>query len=254
MKPMEWNPELYMSKHATIIESGRDVLALLAPRPEERVLDLGCGTGQLTHAIAGRGARVTGLDSSPAMIETAQREFPNLDFVLADATDFSFPEPFDAVFSNAALHWMRPPEKTIACVARCLRQGGRFVAEFGGQGHITELRRAVEQTWREMTGRDLEWNYYFPSISGFSALLEACGLEVREACLFDLRTKLDDGENGLRNFLVMFGGERLQAAPEPAREKWLRRVEQLARPTLLHDGDWYLDRRRIRVLAVKTAA
>ncbi len=254
MDTMEWNPELYATKHSFVFEGGREALALLAPRPGERILDLGCGTGQLTQAIAETGASVTGLDSSPAMIEAARREFPGLPFVLADASDFSFPQPFDAVFSHAAMHWVKSPAKAVDCIANSLRDGGRFVTEFGGKGHIAGLRRAVETTWREMTGGELEWDYYFPSIAGFSALLERSGLEVRDASLVELRTKLDDGENGLRNFLIMFGGSRLNGVSDAAREKWLRRVEQIARPRLFHDGAWYLNRRRVRVLAVKTEA
>lgn len=251
---MEWNPELYVSKHSFVYEGARDALALLAPQPGERILDLGCGAGQLTQVIAESGASVTGVDSSAAMIEAARRAYPKISFVLADATSFSFPQPFDAAFSNAAMHWMSPPEKALQSVAGCLRTGGRFVAEFAGKGHLTQLRRAVEATWREMTGRHFEWKLYSPSIGEFSTALERCGLEVRDARLFETRTKLDDGENGLRDFMKMFGGEYLRAAPEAAAEKWLRRTEEMARPTLFHDGRWYLDRRRIRVLAVKNTA
>jgi SAM-dependent methyltransferase len=252
MEAKEWDPQLYTTKHSFVFEGGRGALALLAPQPGERILDLGCGTGQLTQAIAESGARVTGLDSSPAMIEAARREFPGLPFVLADAADFSFPQPFDAVFSHATMHWVKPPEKAIECVARCLREGGRFVTEFGGKGHITRLRRAVEATWREMTGGELDWDFYFPSVAEFSTLLEHAGLEVRDARLLDVPTKLEDGENGLRNFLTMFGAKYLGAAPESAREKWLRRAEEIARPELFHDGAWHLDRRRVRVLAVRS--
>jgi SAM-dependent methyltransferase len=252
MKAMEWNPELYTKKHAVIYEGGGEALAILAPRAGERILDLGCGTGQLTQAIAESGASVTGLDSSAAMIEAARCEFPGLPFVLADAADFAFPQPFDAVFSHATMHWVKPPEKAIECVARCLRKEGRFVAEFGGKGHITKLRRAVEATWREMTGGELEWDFYFPSVAEFSTLLEGAGLEVRDARLLEVPTKLEDGENGLRNFLTMFGAKYLRAVPESAREKWLGRAEEIARPELFREGSWYLDRRRVRVLAVKS--
>lgn len=248
---MEWDPELYVSRHSFVFDSGREALRLLAPRPGERILDLGCGTGQLTQAIATSGARVTGLDSSPAMIQAARRRYPHLSFVSGDATNFSFPDPFDGVYSNAAIHWMNPPEQAVACVARCLRTGGRLAAEFGGQGHLADLRSALEKTWREMTGRELEWKMYFPSVSEFTAVLKGCGLEVRQARMVDLRTRLEDGENGLRHFLTMFGGERLRAAPAPMREKLFRRAEELARPALFHDGSWYLDRRRLRLLAVK---
>lgn len=249
---MKWDAELYVTKHSFVFETGREALAILAPKPGERILDLGCGTGQLTQAIAESGALATGLDGSAEMIAAARREYPELAFVHADATDFSFSEPFDAVFSNAALHWMKPQEKVARCVARALREGGRFAAQFAGKGHIALLRRALEQAWREMTGREPEWDFYLPSIGEFSGLLERAGLEVREARLSEVVTKLEDGASGLRNFLTMFGSERLRAAPEPLREKFLKRTEELARPTLYREGDWYVDRRRIFVLAVKS--
>ncbi|MGB6876276.1 MAG: class I SAM-dependent methyltransferase [Candidatus Acidiferrales bacterium] len=248
---MEWNPELYVSKHSFVYEGGRDVLALLAPQPGEHVLDLGCGTGQLTQAIAESGANVTGLDTSAAMIDAARRAYPKLSFVQSDATNFTFPKPFDAVFSNAAMHWMNPAERAVQCVARSLREGGRFAVELAGKGHIAQLRRAVDTTWREMTGREFKWNLYSPSISQFSA--GGCGLEVREARLFDVQTKLEDGKDGLHNFLKMFGGESLRGVPENAVEKSLRRIEEIARPALSRNGSWYLDRRRIRVLTVKSS-
>jgi trans-aconitate methyltransferase len=248
---MGWNPELYVSKHSFVYEGGRDALAVLAPRPVERILDLGCGTGQLTHAIAESGACVVGLDSSLEMIEAARRAYPALSFVVADACNFSFPEPFDAAFSNAAMHWMNPPDKASRCVAACLREGGRFVVEFAGKGHLARLRAAVETTWREMTGEKFAWKLYSPSISEFSGVLEHCGLEVREARLFEVQTKLGDAESGLRNFLKMFGSEYLSKVPARAADQWLSRTEELARPALFRDGCWHLDRRRIRVLAVK---
>jgi trans-aconitate methyltransferase len=102
-----WDPQAYQAKHSFVWQFGSSLLELLDPRPGERILDVGCGTGQLTSEIARSGARVTGLDSSPEMLAEARRNYPNLHFVQADAAGFSFDEPFDAVFSNAALHWVK---------------------------------------------------------------------------------------------------------------------------------------------------
>lgn len=248
---MEWDPALYVSKHSFVFESGRETLAMLAPQPGERILDLGCGTGQLTQAIAEAGADVTGLDGSPEMIEAARRRFPNLALVLADAADFDFPERFDAVFSNAVLHWMKEPVRVVERISRSLRHGGRFAVQLAGKGHLTLFRQAGEAAWREATGRDLPWSLYLPSLAEFCGLLEQAGLEVREARLSDAFTRLEDGENGLRNFMMMFGGERLRSAPQAIREKLVRRTEEYARPSLFRDGSWHLDRRRIFALAVK---
>src|SRR5260370_34115148 len=144
MSTPEWDAGLYTGKHSFVYEFGRELVALLAPQRGECILDLGCGSGQLTQAIAESGARVTGLDNSASMIDTASRAYPNLSFVLADAKDFLFDEPFDAGFSNASLLWVKPPEKVIEGVRKCLRPGGRFVADFRGQGNVRCIYDAAE--------------------------------------------------------------------------------------------------------------
>src|ERR1041384_1391697 len=106
----EWNPALYDQKHSFVFEYGHELLALLQPKCAELILDLGCGTGHLTNQIAHTGARVIGLDDSPSMLTTARQNYPQLDFRLADAVEFSTPEQFDAVFSNAVLHWVTRAE------------------------------------------------------------------------------------------------------------------------------------------------
>src|SRR5215831_1542093 len=116
-----WNPSLYDQKHAFVSEYGRDLISLLNPQPGERILDLGCGTGKLTKAIFDAGARVVGIDNSPAMIETAQAQYPELEFLLADATSFAFPDSFDGVFSNAVLHWVMKPAEAVRRIAEALR-------------------------------------------------------------------------------------------------------------------------------------
>ena len=108
-----WNAELYDDKHSFVWKLASSVVEFLAPQPGERILDLGCGTGQLTDQISNSGAQVVGLDNSPAMIEEACRLYPQLQFRLANAQGFDVPKPFDAVFSNAALHWIKQPEKVV---------------------------------------------------------------------------------------------------------------------------------------------
>ncbi len=251
MNAQEWDAALYTAKHSFVYEYGRELVTLLAPQRDERILDLGCGSGQLTHAIAQSGARVTGLDKSASMIDSARRDYPTLTFVLGDATDFSFDQPFDAVFSNAALHWVKPPEKVLACVARCLRRGGRFVAEFGGKGNIGHIFAAAEAAARELTRQVMQNALYFPSIAEYSAILENRGLDVCQAWLFDRLTKLEDGENGLRNWLRMFGEKTFGTFPDDVRSEWIERTQEKARALLFRDGSWYADYRRLRVVAVR---
>lgn len=105
MMAQSWNAALYQSKHSFVWERGRDLVTLLDPKPGERILDVGCGTGQLTAEIARAGAEVTGIDSSPAMIEEARRNFSEIRFAVHDVCTLPFDGVFDGVFSNAALHW-----------------------------------------------------------------------------------------------------------------------------------------------------
>ncbi|MGH2645856.1 MAG: class I SAM-dependent methyltransferase, partial [Chitinophagaceae bacterium] len=142
---MKWNAELYDDKHAFVFKYGESVLELLDVKPGERILDLGCGTGYLTKEIKQHGAEVVGMDASADMISRAAKEHPDVDFLLGDATDFLFTEPFDAVFSNATLHWVHKADEAVKCVYNCLKRGGRFVAEFGGRGNMQNMIAATQK-------------------------------------------------------------------------------------------------------------
>src|SRR5690242_2796609 len=122
-----WNAGLYDDKHSFVFKFGEDVVQLLAPQNGERILDVGCGTGYLTHLIAQAGARVIGIDKSASMIHRAQAVYPDLDLRVMSATDFHFDTPFDAVFSNAVLHWVLEKEAAVDRMAEALRPGGRLV-------------------------------------------------------------------------------------------------------------------------------
>jgi trans-aconitate methyltransferase len=250
-----WDPALYDSKHSFVWKYGLELIELLAPQRGERILDLGCGTGHLTNQIAVSGAAVTGLDISQAMIEQARQNYPDLEFVQGDAAAFAFTQPFDAVFSNAALHWIKRPEAVVECIARSLKPGGRFVAEFGGKGNIAAIHAALRAALRRaLQGLDLkrteEWNpWYYPSVGEYATLLERHGLAVRYATLFDRPTPLEEGERGLRLWLEMFAGDLLDTLAPSQREDVIHSVEEELRPAQFRDGAWYADYARIRVMA-----
>ena len=248
-----WDAELYDARHSFVWKYGEELIELLSPKKGERILDLGCGTGHLSQQISRSGAEVIGLDRSPAMIEQARKTYPNLEFVVADAADFEFPEPFDAVFSNAALHWMMEAGKVAACIARALKPGGRLVAEFGGKGNIKALQAAIRNALVVLghAGGEHLNLWYFPSIGEYASLVEQHHLAVTFAALFDRPTALNDSENGLRHWLDMFASELLTHFTIPERTEIVRAVEDQLRPILFHNGTWFVDYRRIRVVAVR---
>ncbi len=245
-----WNAASYQDKHSFVWRYGADLLGLLKPEPGERILDIGCGTGQLTSEIARSGAHVIGLDSSPDMLAEARKNFPDLEFVLGDASAFQFSEPFDAVFSNAALHWVKNAGGAAHSIATALRPGGRFVAEFGGHRNIASVEAALRAVLGPMA--DDRWPWYYPTIGEYATLLEAHGLEVSDAALFDRPTPLE-GADGLAVWLRMFGQTYLSQFSSEQSAEVIHRLVDFLRPTLFHNGVWTVDYRRIRVTAVRLA-
>ena len=167
------------------------------------------------------------------MIAKARQNYPGIDFRVADAAAFRDPQPFDAVFSNAVLHWIKPPEPVAAAISAALKPGGRLVVEFGGKGNVRSVTSLLEaHPW------------YYPSIAEYSTLLERNGFETITAALFPRPTAVE-GENGLRDWLKMFTSTFLPEDRAPEFERALR-------PKLYRDGVWYMDYVRLRITAVKT--
>lgn len=242
-----WDASLYESDHAFVWKYGAELLPLLDPQPAERILDLGCGTGHLTAEIAATGSQTLGIDSSADMIGQARQNYPKLKFQLADARTFSVDEPVDAVFSNAALHWIPEARPVAQALHRALKPGGRFVAEFGGKGNNAKVIAAL----KEAGASDPLLTFYFPSIGEYAGLLESEGFEVRFATLFDRPTELEDPARGLEQWLLMFQQKALAAIPAESRGRAFRQIEDRVRPELFYDGKWHIDYRRIRVVAAR---
>jgi len=248
-----WNPKLYDEKHSFVWQYGADLVALLAPKSGERILDLGCGTGHLTSKIAAGGAHVVGVDQSGEMVKAAREAYPDLEFDVRDARDLRFPGEFDAAFSNAVLHWIPEPEKVIASVWNILKPGGRFVGEFGGHGNVGKMLEAFQRAAREINPNEHGFRnpWFFPKVSEYAALLEKQGFEVRYMTLVDRPTLLDDGESGLRNWMAMFVPDLCSHLPVEKKDLLLRRAEELLRPALFREGNWFADCRRLRFAAHK---
>lgn len=246
-----WNPVSYERNHAFVWQYGQDLVQLLNPQPQERILDLGCGTGQLTAQLAAAGAEVTGLDQSPEMIAQAKANYPEIAFSVADARRFQVSQPFDAVFSNATLHWILEPDAAISCIHRALHPGGRFVAEFGGKGNVQTIISALNQALNDLSLPALQHPWYFPSVSDYTTRLEQQGFEVVQAQLFDRPTRLEAGAAGLANWLQMFANSQLDLLTPDQQAQVIDSVETQLRPMLYQNGVWTADYRRLRVVAVR---
>lgn len=224
-----WDAGAYAETARFVTDLGAPVLDLLDPRPGERVLDLGCGDGVLTAAIAARGTEVTGADASPAMVAAARAR--GLAAEVADGAALPWRSAFDAVFSNAALHWMTDPDAVIASVARALRPGGRFVAEMGGHGNVAAIRTAlVAVLARHGVETDLRGIWYFPTAEEQAHRLEAGGFAVERIELFPRPTRV---AAGLEAWLATLAAPALALLPEGARAGAAAETARLLVPALV---------------------
>lgn len=246
-----WAADDYRSSFGFVTSYGDSVFELLDARPGERVLDLGCGTGEHAAALAAQGVDVVGVDASASMLEIARRAFPHVTFVEVDAViDAPMLGLFDAVVSNAALHWMSPQESALAYVRDCLSPGGRFVAEMGGHGNVQIVRDIFRQALHDcgLGGLEIQENW-FPTIPQQSALLEETGFEVTQMVLIDRPTPLTPGSTPA-DWCAHFRARTWEQVPVQQRPRLREVIDQLAEP-LLHGPDgWWVDYRRLRFIAV----
>jgi len=248
-----WDATTYDAAHAYVFTLAADLLDLLAPAPGERILDVGCGTGHLTAKISHAGATVVGVDASADMIAQARANYPHIDFRVADVTALALDDAqFDAVFSNAVLHWVPNADAAANGIFRALRPGGRFVAEFGGAGNVMQVCRAIAAGLAAVGGPSFESlsPWYYPSIAQYAAVLDRAGFEVVFARLFDRPTPVD---GGIRGWVEMFGSSFLNAVPLQRRDEFLTHVERAVEASLVKDGTCYADYRRLRINARRPA-
>ncbi|WP_127589537.1 class I SAM-dependent methyltransferase [Paenibacillus lautus] len=253
MSEQVWKAYDYDRQLSFVSAYGKGVVELLAPQPGERILDLGCGTGDLAYEISVSGAYVTGMDYSAEMIERAKSKYPGLSFLAGDGENFETETPYDAVFSNAALHWMKDAAGVVRSVHGALKPGGRFVAEFGGKGNIDGIYQALKTVFADHYGIDADTRnpWYFPSLGQYASLLESQGFRVHIAHHFDRPTKLPEGKDGMMYWLQHFGDHFFAGFSAGEKDKAIARISQAAQTTLWHEDAFYADYRRLRVFAEK---
>lgn len=247
-----WRAETYAANARFVSEHGRALVDLLDPRPGERVIDLGCGDGALSEAIAARGAEVDAVDAAPDMVRAAQAR--GLAARLGRGESLSATRPADAVFSNAALHWMTRPEAVTAAVFAALRPGGRFVAELGGRGNVAALRVALIAALEKVAKRstDLSEIWWFPSEAEARSRLEAAGFVVEALTLFPRPTPV---AAGLEAWFDTLAAPALALAPASERAAVRAEAARLARPALCdRDGALVADYVRLRFVARRPEA
>jgi len=247
-----WNAKLYDNKHSFVSKYGNSLVELLAPKQGEKVLDLGCGTGDLANTFYEYGVEIIGVDKSENMVEQAIRKYPHIKFLVQDATELDYHDEFDAFFSNATLHWVQPPIQALHGIYQSLKKSGRFVADFGGKGNVQTITDEIVHQIKE-AGFDFkkeQFPWFYPSIAEYSTLMEEVGFRVTFAQHYDRPTQLD-GNNGLKNWITMFGNHLFNGIPEKAKNEIVIKVESNLKETLSKDGNWIADYKRIRVIGEK---
>jgi trans-aconitate methyltransferase len=241
-----WDPQRYNTNAGFVAELGSPLLDLLQPQAGERILDLGCGEGALTEKLAATGATVVGVDASPDQVAAARRR--GLDARVMNGEALSFDREFDAVLSNAALHWMLNPDAVLAGAARALRPGGRFVGEMGGAGNVAAIAGAVSAA---MEARGIDSRaanpWYFPTPEEYSARLETAGFQVLSIALIPRPTPLP---GDIAGWLETFCESFIRQVPEAAQPAFLAEVSEALRGDLCDaDGNWTADYVRLRFVA-----
>ena len=242
----DWSAQQYAQNARFVSDLGMPVVELLAPRRDERILDLGCGDGALTAEIAKSGCALVAVDASPDMVAATRAR--GLDACIASGEALAFDAEFDAVFSNAALHWMKSAPAVIDGVWRALRPGGRFVGEMGAKGNIALIHEAVNAALTSR-GRAPVDPWFFPTAAEYRGLLEQRGFVVDEVVEFARPTRLPGDIHG---WLKAFGHAFVAGLPQSVQEEFVTEVRQRLQPRLMAaDGTWTADYVRLRFSAHK---
>jgi len=243
----DWNPNKY-KKHADFVSNlALPVVELLDPKEGENILDLGCGEGTLALEIKKSGVEVIGVDLSEEMIKKTKSK--GIDAKVMSATNLDFENKFDAVFSNAVLHWVKNSELAIQKIHKALKKEGRFVAEFGGYGNIKSLTDAMKEVFDNHSSWG-EFNnpWIFLKDTDYKVLLENNGFKVEYIELIPRPTPIDD----ITNWLDVFANGITENLSDEQKVTFKKEVKEILKPTQYNEIDgWSADYVRLRVRAVK---
>ena len=249
----KWDTKLYNEKYSFVYDYGKSLIKLLDPKKNDRILDLGCGSGQLTFKINELSKETIGIDNSVEMITDAKLRFGMIDFQVLNAEDFKFDKKFDSIFSNATLHWILNYKNVIKCMYENLKLNGKVVLEFGGKGNvkiiIDQLRRSLKK--RGYINQSKLELWYFPSIKEYSAELESVGFRVILAEYFDRPTELSNEKSGIIDWISMFAKRFFKDVNFKDIEEIKREVQKNIKEKCFINGKWFADYKRVRFIAIK---
>lgn len=250
---MKWDSDTYSRDFSFVYKYGEDLIRLLNLKKGIKVLDLGCGTGELTEKLYEAGAIANGIDASAEQISRAREKFPHICFRQADAVSFAMPEQMDAVFSNALFHWIQSDDqpKMLRSIWNALKPGGQLVFEMGGSGNNAKIHAALAKAF-SAHGFTYQEPFYFPTIGGYASVLENAGFRVTDMRLFERPTELT-GTGGMAEWITMFVQKPFETAfvPEKDRQRIILEAVEMLKPALCRDGVWIADYVRLRGRCVK---
>lgn len=247
---MKWNSELYDSKHNFVSEYGKDLIEFIPSDINQKILDLGCGTGTLTYQLSDKCSYILGVDSSADMIELAKKNYPSVDFKVMNILSLPFNREWDIIFSNAVFHWVKDHNLLVKNIEQSLKNGGKLICEFGAKGNISIIEKNFEIALKEL-GFEYNSKFNFPSEEEFKNILLSHNFDVKDIYSFDRPTVFNHGEDGLYNWAEQFFRLELDNFNDDQQKIILNRFEEISREELWNGSNWVGDYRRLRVIAEK---
>lgn len=245
---MKWDPCLYDNKHSFVGEYGNELLEFVSFNKEQRVIDIGCGTGSLTEKLSKRCGYVLGIDGSTEMIIKAQKQYPDIDFEVMDALEISYSHEWDIVFSNAVFHWIPNHDLLLSKIYNALKPTGKLVCEFGAYGNVKTIERGFSAVLKEK-GYTYRSKFNFTTVEEFGALLTKNGFVIEKIYDYDRPTRLQDGEKGLNNWAKQFFNNELEKFSMEEQDYLLDKLQSKVKNTLWSGQEWIADYRRLRAIA-----